>query len=71
MLVTEFCPGGKDLFEWIQDWFEKPTTSPLSSPEVARYFFVQVMQAVEHIHNEGVFSYDIKDSNIMVDHHCD
>jgi serine/threonine protein kinase len=58
-LVLEFCPMG-DLYEAI-----RLGRGPLETEHV-RYFMLQLVAAVEHMHSRGVYHRDIKPENIFL-----
>jgi serine/threonine protein kinase len=70
-IVTELVDSGTDLVEWWDDWDHACNAhglrrSGLDIDGVARFFFREMMQGVDHAHRHGAFHYDLKLENIMV-----
>lgn len=61
-VVMEFCPEG-DLFAVITDH-----GGYVGDDELARSVFLQLLDAVEHCHNLGIYHRDLKPENVLV---CD
>ena len=59
-MLLEFAPCG-ELFDYIE------TGEPLSEP-VARYYFKQLLCAVDYIHHKRFSHRDLKPENILLDH---
>ena len=57
-LALELAKGG-ELFDYIAQ------TGPFSEP-VARYFFHQIIDALEYMHTQGISHRDIKPENILM-----
>uniref|UniRef100_A0A7S1XD48 non-specific serine/threonine protein kinase n=1 Tax=Compsopogon caeruleus TaxID=31354 RepID=A0A7S1XD48_9RHOD len=58
-LVMEHVTGG-ELFEEILRWKRMPE-------DVARYYFLQLLDGLEHCHLRGVFHRDLKPENLLLD----
>ena len=58
ILVMEFIPGYKDLFDYILD------TGPMCA-EDARLVIVQILETVKYLSDRGIDHRDIKDENIL------
>jgi len=61
-MIMEYCPGG-DLFENVND-------NPIfysTEPSFIKRIFLQILDAVQHCHSNGVFHRDLKPENILVD----
>jgi serine/threonine protein kinase len=52
---------------WGGDLFDFPTSTGGVSEDIARFFFVKVLSAVEHLHYLGIAHKDIKLENILID----
>ncbi|KAL5514382.1 hypothetical protein ACEPAG_2470 [Sanghuangporus baumii] len=61
-IVTEYCEGG-DLSNLIQQQKKENTTK---DDERIRRIFLQVLEAVNTCHEEGVYHRDLKPENIML-----
>lgn len=59
-LVLERIDNCKDLFDYISD-------AGRLSEHVAKTFFAQILDTVQHCHKLGVIHRDIKDENVLVD----
>lgn len=58
-IALELATGG-ELFDFIA------TTGKFSEP-VARYYFKQLIEGLDHIHSKGVSHRDIKPENVLLD----
>lgn len=56
------CYKNGDLFDFLQGQGRKIITE-----EIARFFFSQLLTAVEYIHSKNIVHRDIKLENILVD----
>jgi len=63
-IVMEHCPGG-DLYENI---INNPVFSTPSN-HLIKPLFLQLIQAVEHCHENGVYHRDLKPENIIIQNH--
>ncbi|KAJ1954592.1 Serine/threonine protein kinase [Linderina pennispora] len=63
-MVMEHCAGG-DLYENISNnpYFHLPGNDAL-----IRRLFLQLVSAIEHCHNNGIYHRDIKPENVLVTH---
>lgn len=59
-MALELAEGG-ELFDYI---FQ---TGRLDE-KIARYYFLQLLDAFEYIHNKGISHCDVKLQNILLDH---
>ncbi|KAF2843085.1 Pkinase-domain-containing protein, partial [Patellaria atrata CBS 101060] len=59
-VVIEYCPEG-DLFSNITEQGKY-----VGNDELARSIFLQILDAVEHCHNLGIYHRDLKPENILV-----
>jgi len=59
-VVMEYCPEG-DLFKNITE-----CGMYVGKDELAKRVFLQILDAVEHCHNLGIFHRDLKPENILV-----
>jgi len=59
-MVLELCRGG-NLFDWV-------TAS--HKPDVARFFFQQLVKGMVHIHGQGLAHLNIDLENLMLDRDC-
>ena len=57
-LALELAKGG-ELFEYISQTGE-------FSEDVARYFFHQIIDALEYMNNKGISHWDLKPENILM-----
>ncbi|KAI1306050.1 Serine/threonine-protein kinase SIK3 [Halotydeus destructor] len=60
MLVTEYCAGG-EIFDHLV------ANGKMQEP-VARGYFVQIVNAVEFLHNFGIVHRDLKAENLLLSH---
>uniref|UniRef100_T1KGC2 non-specific serine/threonine protein kinase n=1 Tax=Tetranychus urticae TaxID=32264 RepID=T1KGC2_TETUR len=60
MLVTEWCPGG-EIFDHLV------ANGRMSEPQ-ARGYFLQIIGAIEYLHNNGVVHRDLKAENLLLTH---
>lgn len=58
-IVLEFCEGG-DLFEFV-------LSTGCLSEDLARFFFIQLCQALLHMQTNGISHRDLKCENVMLD----
>ena len=58
-MVLDFCPGG-ELFFHLQKYGK-------FSEEISRFYFCEVLLALEHLHNNKVVYRDLKPENILLD----
>ncbi|XP_030386283.1 PAS domain-containing serine/threonine-protein kinase [Scaptodrosophila lebanonensis] len=61
-LVMEKHGPGIDLFEFIE-------RRPLIDEKLGSYIFRQIANAVNYLHEQKILHRDIKDENIIIDHH--
>ena len=59
-IVLEYARGG-ELIHYLM-------TSGQFQPDLARTYFFDLLEAVEHIHNKGIVHRDLKPENIVLDH---
>ncbi|KAI2614434.1 Ran1-like protein kinase [Hypoxylon fragiforme] len=64
-VVLEYCPEG-DLFLNITERGQY-----VGKDELAKSVFLQILDAVEHCHNLGIYHRDLKPENILVSNHGD
>ncbi|KAI6093930.1 Ran1-like protein kinase [Hypoxylon rubiginosum] len=64
-VVLEYCPEG-DLFLNITERGQY-----VGKDELAKRVFLQILDAVEHCHNLGIYHRDLKPENILVSNHGD
>ncbi|XP_074598214.1 uncharacterized protein LOC141852941 isoform X2 [Brevipalpus obovatus] len=60
MLVTEFCAGG-EIFDHLV------ANGRMSEP-TARKYFLQIIQAIDYLHNNGIVHRDLKAENLLLTH---
>ncbi len=63
-LVSAYCRGGS-----LADWL-KQRTEPVPVRQAAELLVV-LADAVQYVHEHGIYHRDIKPSNILLDHPCD
>lgn len=57
--MLDFCPGGELFFHLLKKGrFSEP---------VAKFYFVEVLLAIEHLHNNNIIYRDLKPENILLD----
>lgn len=58
-MVLEFCPGGEIFYHMnkVQRFSEK----------VAKFYFAEIVLAIEYLHNNNIFYRDLKPENILLD----
>jgi serine/threonine protein kinase len=61
-MVMELCDGG-DLFDFVINDQEE---NAVRDQSVVKDFFIQILGAVEHMHQQGVYHRDIKLENILL-----
>ncbi|KAJ2051680.1 Serine/threonine protein kinase [Coemansia sp. S16] len=61
-VVMEFCSGG-DLFENVS---KNPHFRLPGNDSLIRRLFLQLISAVQHLHNHGIYHRDIKPENVLV-----
>ena len=59
-VILEYCPEG-DLFSRITE-----TGDYVGKEEKARRVFLQILDAVQHCHSQGIYHRDLKPENILV-----
>ena len=59
-IVVELAVGG-ELMNYVQSVGMFPET-------LARYFFIQLLNGLEHCHQNGVTHRDLKPENLLLDH---
>lgn len=59
-IAMEFCEKGS-LMAYMQKQFDR------MDQEMCRFYFLQVLAAVQHLHQQGVAHLDIKPDNILLD----
>lgn len=62
-VIMEYCPEG-DLFYNITECGEY-----VGKDQLAKSVFLQILDAVEHCHNLGIYHRDLKPENILVSDH--
>lgn len=61
-MVMELCDGG-DLFDFVINDQEE---NAIREESTVKEFFIQILDAVEHMHKQGVYHRDIKLENILL-----
>ena len=59
-MAMELINGGSGF-----DWFISSGNSPLSEPSI-RYFFLQMLKGVHHLHSQGFYHADLKLENMAM-----
>eukprot|EP00742_Colponemidia_sp_Colp-10_P006512 GILJ01006978.1.p1 GENE.GILJ01006978.1~~GILJ01006978.1.p1 ORF type:complete len:1009 (-),score=126.48 GILJ01006978.1:82-3108(-) len=66
LIQMEFCPG-MSLKEWLSKDESRKHADPLSVDMKLCYeFFVQLVEGVKHIHEQGIIHRDLKPANIFI-----
>eukprot|EP00743_Colponemidia_sp_Colp-15_P005141 GILK01005532.1.p1 GENE.GILK01005532.1~~GILK01005532.1.p1 ORF type:complete len:1011 (-),score=108.86 GILK01005532.1:128-3160(-) len=66
LIQMEFCPG-MSLKEWLSKDESRKHADPLSVDLRLCYeFFVQLVEGVKHIHEQGIIHRDLKPANIFI-----
>lgn len=60
MLVTEYCAGG-EIFDHLVANGRMPEPT-------AREYFLQIVEAIEYLHDHGVVHRDLKAENLLLSH---
>ncbi|CAI2363815.1 unnamed protein product [Moneuplotes crassus] len=58
-MVLDYCPGG--------EFFYHLSRNGKLDEEIARFYFCEVLLALEYLHNNGVIYRDLKPENILLD----
>ena len=53
--------NGGSVFEWIVDSADDPLPEP-----IMRYFFLQILKGVHHLHAQGFYHADLKLENMAM-----
>ena len=58
-MVLEFCAGGEIFYHMnkVQRFSEK----------VAKFYFAEILLAIEYLHEKNIFYRDLKPENILLD----
>lgn len=59
MFVLEYCPGG-ELFTYVKRFKRMPE-------DVARFYMMEILLGIEHLHGLSIVYRDIKPENILID----
>jgi serine/threonine protein kinase len=59
VFVLEYCPGG-ELFTYVKKFKRMPE-------EIAKFYMIEILLAIEHLHSKNIIYRDIKPENILID----